>query len=56
MSDLGPLDFARMAALTMSGFHSSKDALDAVAEHVDTLCADIVESLSGKSYCTTYAA
>ncbi len=43
MSDLGPLDFARMAALTMSGFDSSKDALDAVAEHVDTLCADIVE-------------
>ena len=42
MTELGPLDFARMAALTMSGFGSSKDALDAVAEHVDRLCADIV--------------
>ena len=43
MSELGPLDFARMAALTMSGFASSKSALDAVAEHVDRLCADIVQ-------------
>lgn len=43
MTDLGPLDFSRIAALTVSGFDPSKTALDAVVEHIEVLCLDLID-------------
>lgn len=43
MSEFNPLTGQRLALLTFSGFDSSGDALQAVAEQVDTMCSDLIE-------------